>query len=59
MQEKVERVRTEALTGVVPDEPEESDADAGDPPRQRLPGGTPPSEPAGTRYAGGRRLRTY
>jgi hypothetical protein len=59
VQEKVERARNEALTGAVPDDPEESDGEAAEQVAQRMPDGTPPSEPAGTRYVGGRRLRTY
>jgi hypothetical protein len=59
VQEKVERARTEALTGSVPDEPAEPDGVAGEPARQATPEAAPPGEPAGTRYAGGRRLRTY
>ena len=58
IQEKVERARHEALTGSVPEEPGDSPDASPVPIRQRLPE-TPPGEPAGTRYVGGRRLRTY
>jgi hypothetical protein len=59
VQEKVERARTEALTGAVPDEAGESDGEPGEAAVQPISDGAPAGEPAGTRYVGGRRLRTY
>jgi hypothetical protein len=58
VQEKVERARTEALTGAAPDEGQDPE----DEPVEEIPGrltDPAPGEPAGTRYVGGRRLRTY
>ena len=56
IQEKVERARGEALTGEVSDEAEDSSAEPPEPARLPEP---VPAEPAGTRYVGGRRLRTF
>ncbi|MET0557082.1 MAG: hypothetical protein ABW065_00205, partial [Solirubrobacterales bacterium] len=47
--EKVERARSDALSGAVSDE-EAAPA---------TPDAAPPGEQAGTRYVGGRRLRTF
>ncbi|HEX6587246.1 MAG TPA: hypothetical protein VF052_10895, partial [Solirubrobacterales bacterium] len=58
VQEKVERARQEALSGAVPEEPE-TGSGGGEPRPQRVPEEAPPREPAGTRYVGGRRLRTF
>ncbi|MDX6607928.1 MAG: hypothetical protein QOD14_2468, partial [Solirubrobacterales bacterium] len=57
VQEKVDRARTEALTGGVQDEAEDSAGEQEQP--GRLSEEAPPGEPAGTRYVGGRRLRTF
>jgi len=59
VQEKVDRARSEALTGAVSDDYESTPDEPGEPGRQRIPDEAPPGEPAGTRYVGGRRLRTY
>ena len=48
---KVERVRSDALSGAV--------TDGGDEKTAPTPAETPPGEQAGTRYVGGRRLRTF
>jgi hypothetical protein len=48
---KVDRARSDALAGAVPDEsPDELEA---------TPGEAAEGEPRGTRYVGGRRLRTF
>jgi hypothetical protein len=63
VQEKVERARSEALTGAVSDESGDSSDEPGAPSQparpRRFAQASPPGEPAGTRYVGGRRLRTY
>jgi hypothetical protein len=51
-------VRTEALTGPS-DESEDSPDELDDLARRRIAEQAAASEPAGTRYAGGRRLRTF
>jgi hypothetical protein len=57
VQEKVERARQDALSGSLPDEsPEEEGGNSDEPGRLVDPA---PGEPAGTRYVGGRRLRTF
>ena len=48
---KVERARSDALSGAV--------TDGGDEKTAPTPAETPPGEQAGTRYVGGRRLRTF
>jgi hypothetical protein len=57
VQEKVERARTEALTGGTPEEGEQPGPD-GDGESAEITEAAP-GEPAGTRYVRGRRLRTY
>ena len=59
VQEKMERARTEALSGAIPDEPAEPDGQADQPTPPRIGDAAAPREPGGTQYAGGRRLRTY
>ncbi len=49
--EKVERARSDALSGAVPDDDDGRSA--------VTPEEAPPVEQAGTRYVGGRRLRTF
>jgi hypothetical protein len=57
VQEQLDRVRREALSGALPDEPNPEAAEEGS--GQRIPDEAPAGEPAGTRYVGGRRLRTF
>ena len=56
VQEKVDQVRREALSGALPDEPKPENEEG---PGDRIAEESPAGEPAGTRYVGGRRLSTF